>query len=74
MASNSSSSKESAIPLEIQLKLKHQFLVVRQQAIENLVAPLKSYLFTSLLFILCITQFIINSLLIYKNKMEIYQI
>jgi len=34
-------SATSAIPQEVQDKLKHQFLVVRQQAIENLVTPLK---------------------------------
>jgi len=34
-------SSTSVIPEEVQQKLKHQFLVIRQQAIENLVAPLK---------------------------------
>jgi len=31
----------SNIPQDVQQKLKHQFLVIRQQAIESLVAPLK---------------------------------
>lgn len=31
----------TAIPNDVEQKLKHQFLVVRQQAIDNLVSPLK---------------------------------
>eukprot|EP01083_Nonionella_stella_P307909 1084287_1 len=39
--STSPTETNTSIPEEVQQKLKHQFLVIRQEAITKLVAPLK---------------------------------